>query len=113
MGALILKTFIQTIVISITLLMGASKLFGQSALFLLISPGTASNGMGEVGVASHSLKPEFLHYNPASAGLSLRPGIQYSHSAHHCQWLPGLVDDMGFTNRSNLMGLGFTPNFTE
>jgi len=77
----------------ILVLTGSVGLQAQSALFLLISPVTTFNGMGEIGVGLPDEDQGAAYYNPAN-GFINSPGLTLSESNMHTEWLPGLVDDM-------------------
>jgi hypothetical protein len=69
------------------------ELHSQSALFLLISPVTTLNGMGELGVGLPYEDQGAAYYNPAN-GFNNSPTLSGSESNMRMKWLPGLVDDM-------------------
>ncbi len=69
------------------------ELQAQSALFLLISPVTTFNGMGEIGVGLPYEDQGAAYYNPAN-GFPDSPTLSASESKMSMNWLPGLVDDM-------------------
>ena len=68
-------------------------LYAQSAVFLLISPATIMNGMGELGVGLPFEDVTAAYYNPAN-GFSNQPGLSLGGSHLKTKWLPGLIDDM-------------------
>ena len=67
----------------------------QSALFLLITPVTTLNGMGEIGVGLPYEDQGAAYFNPAN-GFVNSPSLSGSESHMSTPWLPGLVGDMTF-----------------
>jgi len=80
-------------ILFILALLGGLGLQAQSALFLLISPVTTMNGMGEIGVGLPYEDQGAAYYNPAN-GFMNSPSLSVSESKLRTDWLPGLVDDM-------------------
>lgn len=79
----------KSITILAVVVLMASQIHAQSALFLLISPGARAGGMGEAQVALAN-DSYASYWNPA--GLAFQEG--YEISGMHVNWLPGLADDM-------------------
>ncbi|NQV42090.1 MAG: outer membrane beta-barrel protein [Candidatus Marinimicrobia bacterium] len=80
-------------ILTVILLFIAVELQSQSALFLLISPVTSLNGMGEIGVGLPYEDHGSVYYNPAN-GFINSSSLSGSESSMRTKWLPGLVDDM-------------------
>jgi len=79
--------------LAVVILIAGVELHSQSALFLLISPVTTLNGMGEIGVGLPYEDHGAAYYNPANGFLN-SPSLSASESSLRMLWLPGLVDDM-------------------
>ena len=85
------KTFIAVIVTAIGIF-SVSNLFAVSqaaVLFLMISPGARSAGMGEAFVAVVD-DATAAYWNPAGLAFQTKREV----TLMHCQWLPQLVGDM-------------------
>lgn len=80
-------------ILTVIILFLGVELNAQSALFLLISPVTSLNGMGEIGVGLPYEDHGAVYYNPAN-GFINSPSLSGSESSMRTKWLPGLVDDM-------------------
>lgn len=99
-----IKKFTLILVLALTI-----NLHGQSALFLLISPSTSFNGMGEIGVGLTSDDLSASYYNPAN-GFSNAPGLSFSSSGMETPWLPGLVNNLTLSH--DQIGLSYkVPDF--
>jgi len=79
----------------------------QSALFLMISPSPAFNGMGQAGEALASSDPTALYFNPAVGTLFSDTGINISHQNSRTPWLPRLVGDMWLNYSASLVQIAF------
>ena len=86
------RTLVLRLLVAVILFTGV-ELQSQSALFLLISPITSLNGMGELGVGLPYEDHGAVYYNPANGFLD-SPSLSASESSLRMKWLPGLVDDM-------------------
>jgi hypothetical protein len=87
------KAVVIALVVALSLTV-VSNLFAVSqaaVLFLLISPGARSAGMGEAFVAL-SDDATAVYWNPA--GLAFQTGREIT--IMHCKWLPQLVSDMAY-----------------
>ena len=73
-----------------------------SAVFLLISPSTTMNGLGESGVSPTTNDIYSVYYNPAQINLPSGVSFQYSSMKEH--WLPGLADDIFIKNKLRMIG---------
>ncbi|MBC8376835.1 MAG: hypothetical protein H8E26_12380 [FCB group bacterium] len=87
------KRILALRLLAVVILFASVELQSQSALFLLISPVTTLNGMGEIGVGLPYEDHGAAYYNPANGFLN-SPSLSASESSLRMLWLPGLVDDM-------------------
>lgn len=102
-----MKKFVVVLSLILTLGLLAQQAFAVSEaalLFLLISPGARSAGMGEafVGVANDA---SAVFWNPA--GLAYQEGRQITFM--HANWLPGLTSDIFYeflAYRMSIEGVG-------
>ena len=75
---------------------------GASASFLLISPSTTMNGLGESGVSPTTSDIYSVYYNPAQ--VNLPSGVSFQYSSIEEEWLPGLANDMSIENKIKMIG---------
>ena len=79
------------LVLSLTVVSNLFAVSQAAVLFLLISPGARSAGMGEAFVALAD-DATAIFWNPA--GLAFQEGREIT--IMHCKWLPQLVSDMAY-----------------
>jgi len=102
-----MKKYVVMVSIVLVLLIAAQQVFAVSEaalLFLLISPGARSAGMGEAFVAV-SNDASAVFWNPA--GLAYQYGRQITFM--HANWLPGLTSDIFYeflAYRMSIEGVG-------
>ena len=79
------------VALSLTVVTNLFAVSQAAVLFLLISPGARSAGMGEAFVALAD-DATAVYWNPA--GLAFQTGREIT--IMHCKWLPQLVSDMAY-----------------
>ncbi|MFB0516441.1 MAG: hypothetical protein ACETWG_07545 [Candidatus Neomarinimicrobiota bacterium] len=100
-----MRIFEKTLVVLLLFISvsAAQSSFYVGAVFLLIPPSPAMNGMGEVGAALPSRDIFSIYYNPANfpsiKGLSLAYSLE-----NKTQWLPGLSDDIFLHYEAGMLG---------